>query len=87
MHIQRYIILRGIVIFKYKNEIKPSVYDRFLIVLMSRRHMLPLIPVKEQKIKVNQLMLSLSPVINEIKFKANREPMPDAEDTAKVLKK
>lgn len=55
--------------------------------LISRRHMLPLIPVKEQKIKVNQFILSLSPVIKEIKFKANREPMPDAEDTANALKK
>ena len=47
--------------------------------------MLPLMPVNEQKMSVNQFMLSFIPVMNEIRFNAKSEPTPEKDDTAKAL--
>lgn len=47
--------------------------------------MLPLMPVNEQKISVNQLMLRVIPVTKEIRFIAKREPTPERDETAKDL--
>lgn len=49
----------------------------FFNAFSARRNTLPLIPLNEQKINVNQLILMLIPVIKEMRLTAKSEPIPD----------
>lgn len=56
-----------------------------LRVFSATSSVLPLTPVIEQKMSVNQLILTLIPVKNDIRLTAYKDPIPDNADNVKAL--